>query len=81
MFTSTEYSGHRQIRRIDRFLWSGVVIVVVVVVAVAIVITIIVAASPRTCIGVGITLKVMGTGPDIDVIFRWIAGSGRGTVR
>lgn len=65
-------SGHRQIRRIDRFLWSGVVIVVVVVVA--IVITIIVAASPRTCIG--ITLKVMGTGPDIDVIFRWIAGSG-----
>lgn len=62
-------SGHRQIRRIDRFLWSGVVIVVVVV---AIVITIIVAASPR----IGITLKVMGTGPDIDVIFRWIAGSG-----
>lgn len=60
-------SGHRQIRRIDRFLWSGVVIVVV-----AIVITIIVAASPR----IGITLKVMGTGPDIDVIFRWIAGSG-----
>lgn len=69
MFTSGEYSGHR---RVDRFLWSGVVIVVVVVVAVAIVITII--ASPR--IGVGITLKVMGTGPDIDVIFRWITGSG-----
>lgn len=69
MSTSREHTGHRQIRRIDRFLWSGVVIVVVVV-AVAIVVTIV----ASTCIG--ITLKVMGTGPDIDVIFRWITGSG-----